>query len=62
MENKYILAIKFFTESKNEEQMEIAYGEIESFLETFENFLFYYLLDPKNISENYLSSLSDEVK
>jgi len=31
MENKYQLAIKFFTETKNEEQLVIAYKEIEIF-------------------------------
>lgn len=62
MENKYILALKFFTETKNEEQLEIAYNEIEAFMETYENFLFYYYFDCKEIEQTYLDCLSDELK
>ena len=62
MENKYRLAIKFFTETKNEEQLEIAYKEIDKFMETYENFLSYYKFDPKNVSEEILSKLSEENK
>jgi 4-hydroxyphenylpyruvate dioxygenase-like putative hemolysin len=31
MKKKYVLAIKFFTESKNEEQLNLSYDEIEKF-------------------------------
>jgi hypothetical protein len=62
MENKYILALKFFSETKNEEQMEIAYNEIEAFMETYENFLFYYFFDPNEIEPSLLDCLSDEIK
>lgn len=60
MENKYHLAIKFFTETKNQEQLIIAYKEIESFMQTYENFLFYYNFDPKNIATKYYDALSEE--
>ena len=62
MENKYQLAIKFFTETKNEEQLNIAYKEIEQFMQTYENFLFYYSFDPQNIATKYYDSLSEESK
>ena len=62
MENKYILALKFFTETKNEEQMDIAYNEIEAFMETYEYFLFYYFFDSNEIEPTFLDCLSDEIK
>jgi len=62
MENKYQLAIKFFTETKNEEQLIIAYKEIEMFMQTYENFIFYYAFDPKNINAKYYDALSEESK
>ena len=62
MEHKYQLAIKFFTETKNEEQLNIAYKEIEGFMQTYENFLFYYTFDPKNIAEKYYNALTEESK
>jgi len=62
MENKYQLAIKFFTETKNEEQLNIAYKEIELFMQTYENFLFYYSFDPQNIAIKYYEALSEESK
>jgi len=62
MRNKYVLAIKFFTETKNEEQLTIAYKEIEAFTETYNNFCFYYFFDPENINPKYLNLLSDQKK
>ena len=62
MENKYQLAIKFFTETKNEEELGKAYIEIETFMQTFEQFLFYYCFDPTDIDTIYLDSLSNESK
>lgn len=62
MESKYHSAIKFFTETKNEEQLNIAYKEIENFMETYENFLFYYTFNPNNINNQYYESLSQDVK
>lgn len=62
MENKYILALKFFSETKNEEQLEIAYNEIEAFMETYDNFLFYYFFEHSEIEPSLLDCLSDEMK
>jgi hypothetical protein len=62
MEEKYRLAIKFFTETKNEEQLNIAYKEIDTFMETFENYLSYFTFDPKNISEDVFTHLTEENK
>lgn len=62
MENKYHLAIKFFTETKNEEQLNIAYKEIENFMQTYENFLFYNCFEPTRVNLEYYDSLSIESK
>ena len=62
MESKYHLCIKFFTESKDEEQLTIAYNEIEAFMSTFENFLFYFHLDPTDLSATIVEALSEESK
>jgi hypothetical protein len=45
MKLKYKLAVKFYTETKNQEQLNLAYKEIESFTENYKNFKYYYKLD-----------------
>ena len=62
MENKYQSVVKFFTETKNEEQLSIAYNEIEVFIQSYENFIFYFTFDPKNIPSIYYDHLSLESK
>lgn len=62
MEHKYRLAIKFFTETKNEEQLNIAYKEIDNFMQTYENFLFYFTFDSENINQKYYDGLSEAHK
>ncbi len=62
MEIKYRLATKFFTETKNEEQLIIAEKEIDTFMSTYENFLFYYSFNPENIPEKYYNSLTEAHK
>ena len=52
MKSKYNLAVKFFTETKNDEQLALTYKEFESFHKSYENFKFFYKfklneLDPK---------------
>ena len=62
MEIKYQSVIRFFTEAKNEEQLSIAYTEIEVFKHSYEDFLFYYTFDTKNILDKYYDHLSSELK
>jgi hypothetical protein len=62
MKGKYNLAIKFFTESKNEEQLELSYKEIDRFLTTYDNFKFYLNFSLENISDFVMKELSDEEK
>ena len=53
MKSKYSLAIKFFTESKNDEQLDLCYKEIEKFLTTFEIFKYFIKFSIKDVqSEN----------
>jgi hypothetical protein len=59
MKSKYALAIKFFTESKNEEQLDLSYKEIEKFMTTYEEFKFFFNF---SIQEIPLDSLSDDEK
>jgi hypothetical protein len=62
MRNKYTLAIKFFTESKNEEQLGISYKEIESFTENFHTFKFFFRFNVANIRPEILEMLDEEEK
>jgi hypothetical protein len=62
MKSKYNLAIKFFTESKNEEQLELSYKEIERFMTTYEKFKFYMNFSLENVSEMVMKELTDEEK
>ncbi len=52
MKSKYHFALKFFNDTKNFEQLELCYKEIERFLDNFREFQFYIelninKLDPK---------------
>ncbi len=60
MKGKYSLAIKFFTESKNEEQLELSYKEIDNFMATFENFKFVLKFSVEDMSANVINSLTEE--
>jgi hypothetical protein len=60
MKSKYALAIKFFTESKNEEQLELSYKEIESFMDTYETFKFYLKFSVDEIPLYVLENLTED--
>ena len=62
MKKKYVMAIKFFTETKNEEQLEISYKENESFMANFCAFKFFYKFQTFNIDEKTLARLPEETK
>jgi hypothetical protein len=49
MKLKYKVAVKFYTETKNEEQLNYAFKEIESFTEIYNNFKWYYKFILENI-------------
>jgi len=42
--------------------LNIAEKEIDTFMSTYENFLFYYSFDPLNIPEKYFNTLSEAHK
>ena len=62
IENMYNLAIKFFTELKNEEQLNITYKEIENFMEIYQNFLFFLNFNSFKIKLEYIEALSEDLK
>lgn len=62
MKKKYAMAIKFFTETKNEEQLEISYKEIESFMSNFSSFKFFYKFQTFNIDEKALARIPEETR
>lgn len=48
MKKNYISAVKFYSESNNAQQLNIAYVEIERFMETYSNFKANWNLDLTN--------------
>lgn len=62
MRDKYNLAVKFFTETKNEEQLALTYKEFENFYETYESFKFYYKFKAVDIDPKVRENLTQEEK
>ena len=62
MKNKYNLAVKFFTETKNKEQLELTYKEYEGFHETYEQFKFFFKFKVETIDPKLLAQLTEEEK
>ena len=62
MKSKYNLAVKFFTETKNQEQLDLTYKEYEAFHETFEQFKFFYKFKFESIDPKALNQLSEDEK
>ena len=64
MKQNYKSAVKFYYDSNNFRQLDLAYAEIEKFLTCYYNFKFYFELDIWNvkISNEILENLSDENK
>jgi hypothetical protein len=60
MKNKYKLAIKFYTETRNEEQLQIAYKEIDKFYEIYYLYKYYYNFSPKKLNKQLFSLLKEE--
>jgi len=61
MKIKYKIAIKYFTETNNEEQLIIAYNEIENYLQHYYHFKWYYKFNPTvQIDTNLQSLLSEQ--
>ena len=62
MKSKYNLAVKFFTETKNQEQLDLTYKEYEGFHETFEQFKFFYKFKIESIDPKVINQLNEEEK
>jgi len=62
MKKKYVLAIKFFTESKNEEQLNLSYDEIEKFMPTYDTFKFYFQFNISKIPTQIKEKLNEDDK
>ena len=60
MKSKYNLAVKFFTETKNQEQLDLTYKEYEAFHETFEQFKFFYKFKLESIDPKALNQLPED--
>lgn len=59
MKVNYNSAVRFYTESKNKQQLDLAYNEIENFLNTYSSYKSYYNLDISSNS-SILSQLSED--
>jgi hypothetical protein len=62
MKSKYNLAVKFFTETKNQEQLDLTYKEYEGFHEVYEQFKFFYKFKIESIDPKVISQLNEEEK
>ena len=62
IKKKYILAFKFFTETKNYTQLDLTYKEYEIFYNIFSKFKFFYKFSPNNINETISKQLNEKEK
>ena len=62
MRSKYNLAVKFFTETKNQEQLDLTYKEFEGFHEIYEQFKFFYKFKIESIDPKVINQLNEEEK
>ena len=62
MKSKYNLAVKFFTETKNKEQLDLTYKEFEGFHEVFEQFKYFYKFKIESIDPKVINQLNEEEK
>lgn len=53
VKKKYMLAIKFYTETKNEEQINYAYKELEDLFETLNLFKWYSNFDFNQLCQHH---------
>lgn len=62
MRNKYHSAVKFYSDSKNEEQLDIAYKEIEKFMINFDKFEWNFVFDPTEIPLEFLKEVPENLR
>jgi hypothetical protein len=62
MKNQYKQIIKFFSETNNPDLMDLTYDEYEKFMDSFEQFKFYYNFEFDNIDPKAINRLNEEEK
>lgn len=62
MRDKYHSAVKFYSDSRNEDQLNLSYKEIESFMEIYEHFEWFFTFSIDNMSEDVYNKLPEEYK
>ena len=62
IKKKYILAFKFFTETKNYIQLDLTYKEYETFYDIYNKYKFFYKFNPNEINETILQYLNENEK
>jgi hypothetical protein len=62
IKKKYNLAVKFFTETKNQAQLDLTYKEYESFYDVFNRFKSYYKFSINKIDKKVIQQLNDSEK
>jgi len=62
IKKKYNLAVKFFTEMKNKDQLDLTYKEYESFYEVYSQFRYFYKFSTNSIDKKVIEQLNDNEK
>ena len=62
MKKQYKQIIKFFSETNNPDLIDLTYDEYEKFLDSFEQFKFYYNFEFDNIDQKAINRLTEEEK
>ena len=62
IKKKYNLAVKFFTETKNQDQLDLTYKEYESFNEVFYQFKYFYKFSINSLDKRVIEHLNDNEK
>ena len=62
MKNKYKFVIIYYREIQNEEQLSYAYDEVEYFMERYQKFKFYYMMNVSKVLETYKNSYKENEK
>ncbi len=52
--------MKFYSDSKNEEQLSLSYKEIEPFMEKFDKFQWYFAFDSNNIEDELYNKIPED--
>ena len=62
MKKQYKQIIKFFSETKNQELLDLTYDEYEKFMDSYDKFKFYYNFELDNIDPKAINRLNEEEK